>query len=301
METIILQFEKVTGYPLLDYMTKSRDFLVNSYPRLEEYFSGSVGNIDSYHIQYMKDTKKETEKILNFFQTSRNKFSNCGFWELMDFVSEIESTLEKISKLPKYRRTSLTKMGYRPFVQVDGSIGALRTPEELASHISGEESWSEIMLGNDLNETDWEIDKFKNVDIFIENNILPVETILDRPEGDKVYGIDMDRKIGFEENDLSLKVFKENIAQKIDILLALNKGDIPEEPNLGKNLELYSGSTIKNFLFPELSKELINTFLQNDLFENVEIQNVEFQDSELLTTVNVKTRYDYQTVRQAII
>ena len=40
MESIVLEFEQVTKYPLIQFLAKYRSFMLNSYPEINRYLSG---------------------------------------------------------------------------------------------------------------------------------------------------------------------------------------------------------------------------------------------------------------------
>jgi hypothetical protein len=306
MEQIILDFENITKYPLLNFLIVYKDFIVDSYSEIERYFSGKTDNIDNKHLKSLNNITIESGKILSIFKSFSGKFENCGYWELMNLIDELNTTIEKINKLPKFRKTSLTKKGYQPVIQISGSVGGFRTMEDVANSVktvnNDNTEWVDLMLGNDLNEEDWEIDTLSQVNVFVINNIdIVVNTILDQPIGKRIYGIDINRSIDFDDNDLSLKIYEDNIEQKCDILLELNQGDVPENLNFGKNINLYTGSSVKQFLYSELAQDIENTFLQNDLFESVELTDFSFNQGSIQSKCNIKTKYDYKTEKTITI
>lgn len=305
METIIIEFEKVTKYPLTQFLTEYRDFMLNSYPAINRYFSGETESIDNSHLVILKNLTSKCKDILAQFKNFANKFSTCGYWELMDYIDDLNNTIEKINKLPKFRRTSLTKRGYRPYIQVSGNVGGLRTIEDVANSVKeinkDNTNWIDLMLNNDLNEADWEIDELKPINVFINNKIdIVVTTILDQPIGKRIYGKDINRKITFVYNDLSILEYQDNIEQKSDILLELNRGDVPENMLFGKNIRLL-GTTVKQFSYPEIVNNITNNFLQNDLFEYVSVKSFTFENGNMTMTVEIKTKYDYKTEKKIVI
>lgn len=305
METIIIEFEKVTKYPLIQFLTEYRDFMLNSYPAINRYFSGETEGIDNSHLVTLKKLTSECKDVLAQFKNFANKFSTCGYWELMDYIDDLNNTIEKINKLPKFRRTSLTKRGYQPYIQVSGSVGGYRTMEDVANSVKeinqDNTNWIDLMLNNDLNEVDWEIDKLKPINVFVNNRTdVVVTTILDQPIGKRIYGKDIARKITFKDNDLLIVEYQENIEQKSDILLELNRGDVPENMLFGKNKDLL-GTAIKQFSYPEVVSDISNNFLQNNLFEYAVVKSFNFDNGSMTMTVEIKTKYDYKTEKKIVI
>lgn len=305
METIIIEFEKVTKYPLIQFLTRYRDFMLNSYPAINRYFSGETEGIDNSHLVALKKLTSECKDVLAQFKNFANKFSNCGYWELMDYIDDLNNTIEKINKLPKFRRTSLTKRGYQPYVQVAGSVGGYRTTEDVANSVKeinhDNTNWIDLMLNNDLNEVDWEIDKLKPINVFVNNRTdVVVTTILDQPIGERIYGKDIARKITFKNNDLMTVEYQENVEQKSNILLELNRGDVPENMLFGKNKDLF-GTAVKQFSYPEVVSDISNNFLQNNLFEYAVVTSFNFDNGSMTMTVEIKTKYDYKTEKKIVI
>lgn len=306
MEDIVIEFQEVTKYPLVEFLTKYRDFMLNSYPEINSYFSGGTTTIDNSHLLDLKYLTNEVGNVMAQFKNFANKFDKCGFWELMDYISTLEDTIDKINKLPKFRRTSLTKRGYQPVIQVATTVGGFRTMEDVANsvkHLNQDNTnWVDLMLGNDLNEIDWEINTLTPINVFINNTVdITVNTILDQPIGTRIYGKDINRKITFVDNDLDVKEYQENVEQKCDILMSLIRGDVPENMLFGQNSSLMIGVNAKNFSYAELVKNLQETFLQDDLFQYVEVTKFDFREGTMQIYCEIKTKYDYKTERKIVV
>lgn len=302
LTSIILDFEKVTKYPLTDFLSRFEDFSARSYPHVERYYGGKTETIDNEHLIALQWLTNEVKTLNAQFKNFTNRFAVCGYWELMEFIENINTIIERTNKLPKFKRTALTKRGYKPYVQLNGSVGSFRTVEDVTSKIAGysdqETAWQDLMRDNDMGEGDWEIDQLKPVTVYVSNqNDIVVTTILDQPIGDRIYGIDIKSKITFDEenNDLELVKYRDNIEQKVDILCDLNKGDVPENMQFGKDVTLVTGNTVSQIGYLFLARDIVNTFMQNDIFESVTITDMKQEGDGLHITVNIKTKYDYST------
>lgn len=306
MEEIIYEFENTTKFPLMKLLEDYASFMTNSFPEVQRYFSGEISSIDNRHMELLKDLTKRLINLNEQFDNFSSKFSLCGFWELSELVEELNTVIEKINKFPKFLRTSKTKFGYQPFIQVDSTIGGGRTMEDVSDSIKNQngedQGWTDLMIQNDLEEGDWEIDELKPITVFVNNKIdIVVTTILDQPIGERIYGKDFNRKISFVDNDLSIVEYRDNLEQKCVILLDLNRGDIPEFPLMGKNLSLTTGNSFKQILYPVIAKDIEDNFLQNDLFESVSVDDFSFGDGNVMATCSIKTKYDYKTTKTSTI
>ena len=289
------EFENITKFGLLQYFTDYRNFLQNDYSYIYDYYAGNSETIDSSKISTLNKLLSRSNVLLRQFSTFASKFGNVGYWELQEYCQDLNDTLERITKLPKYNRTSKSCRGYKPYIQTQQAVGGMKTMQDVASDVGGV-SETDLILNNDLEEVDYEIDKLSSITAFVDNSTgLVVETILEQPIGNKIYGRDLTRKITLDSsnNDLSIEEYEDNVEQKCDILLELNKGDIPEYPNLGKNL--ISGNSYKNYNYSELAKDLEILFQSDDLFESISISDISFGNGDLNVTCDIRTKYTYST------
>lgn len=293
MEQYIIKFEETTKFPLISLLERMNDFVINSFPEIEDYFSGSVENIDSFHLKELKELNQQFADLIMTFNKFSVKLSNVGFWELAEYCTDLQSFLEKVSKMPKFKKTSFNYGSYVDKTQSIRNVGGQMTFEKISEEMNlPSENWIDFMIQNQMNEQDWDISELKSIKVFTPNERLNAESILDQPIGDRVYGIDINRKIDFEDNDLSLLKYSENIIQKCNILGGLMKGDIPEFPNFGLS-DLTSN--VNQFIYPKKSNELKDVFLQNDLFESVDVKGFNRESSNVEIEFEIKTKYDYKT------
>lgn len=302
---VINEFEQVTKYPLKSFLRKYADFMMDGYREIKRYFGGETTEISNTSLVALKELTLECRDVMAQFKNFSNKFSTCGYWELMEYLDDLNNTIEKINKLPKFLRTSLGKYGYTPSVQVSATVGAGRTIDDVASTarelLQSNTEWVDLMLQNDFDETDWEIDKMRSLNVLINNRSqIVVTTIIDQPVGKRVYGSDVRRKIEFVDNDLALAVQEDNIEQKCVILLELVRGDVPENILFGKN-PMFFGSNAIILDYSEVVTDIINNFLQNDLFSSVNVTDISFAQGSATMKVEIQTKYDYKTEKTIVL
>lgn len=291
------EFENITKFSLLEYLVKYRNFLQNDYSDVYAYYSGNVENIDAQKLNTLSELLDLSNDLIRTFQTFSGKLGNVGYWELQRYCQDLRDTLERISKLPKYCRTAKTSRGYKPYVQVNGEIGGMKTVKDLAEQLGGI-SETELIINNDLQEQDYEIDELKEIKALVNNqNNVVVTTILEQPIGKKIYGRDINRKISFTNNDLAVVEYEDNVEQKCSVLLELNKGDVPEFPNFGKNISF--GTGMHKYNYAELILDIRENFEQDDLFADVNIVDISADKNtgNLSLVVSVQTKYVYSTTQ----
>lgn len=293
---IAISFQNITKFDLRQYFIDYRDFLTNDFPDVNNYYAGKTETIDAAKIKRLKDLIARSRNLLQQFSTFATKFSNVGFWELQQYCQDLNETLERITKLPKYNRVSKSPRGYKPYIQASYSVGGMRTMEDVAREIGETTTESELILNNDLEEENYDIDKLSNINALVNNTSgVVVDTILETPVGNRVYGRDIQRKIEIEGNDLKIVEWEDNVEQKVEILLMLEQGDIPEIPNLGR--AVIEGSNYRDYNYTELLTDLRNVFYQDDLFAYVGITDVAYKDGDISVNVEVNTKYIYSTTK----
>lgn len=292
---IVNEFQKVTKFNIFDYFQRYSSFLKDEYPNINLYYSGKRETIDYGQLNKLDSLITESRNLMRLFSTFSNKLSNCGFWELQEYCQNLLDTLEKITKLPKYNRVSKTKYGYKPYIQVDSSVGSFRTPEDLAIEINSKNVSSvDIILNNELGEYKWEIDEYyPNVKAYVDNNTtVVVPTILEEQVGKQIYGKDIKAKVEFKENDFEIVKYEDNVEQKVNILLSIIRGSVPEFPTFGRN---NVGTNANMYGYVELIKDLNDIFLQDPLFLFIEITEINLVEGSVNVTCNIKTKYSYAT------
>lgn len=292
------KFQKITKFDVYSYFTDYADFMRNQFPSVRAYYAGESESINGDYIDNLNNLLKRSEDVLKLFTTFGTKLGNVGYWELQNYCQDLYDTIKKVTILPKYLRTSKTPRGYKPYVQVDFNVGGLRDFRDIAQRINSDEVTEQsLILGNDFEEEDYEIDTLTSAKAFVENQSrgIVVKTILEEPIGEKVYGKDILRNISFSDNDLSVVKYTDNVNQKIEIILSMLQGDVPEMPNMGRRGAI--GENFSNYSYPELVRDIQDSFLQDDLFSSVEFDELKVVEGDIYATLNIMTKYIYAAKR----
>lgn len=298
--SILIEFEEVTKYPIRAYLEKYSNFIKNHYSNIDRYYSGKNREVPNESFVAYKELSEDSKTLLSQFNNFQNKLDRCGFWELLDWITELKEQLDKIDRMPKYKKTLLSKGGYGNFVDAFGNIGGGITAENISEALSNsgqDVTWDELMSTNDLKEMDWGITEMKPISTFVRENVVNVTSIVDTPVGERIYGRDLCRRVEFVDGDLRVVSGKENVIQKVDILLTVNRGDIPEYPLLGRNPFLL-GKSIRSSAFNEIIQDTKRNILQSDLFEDVSLEDVmSNEDGSTSVAIRIKTKYQYSVSR----
>ena len=291
------KFQQITKFDLYSYFTDYADFMNNRYNNIRAYYAGEIEVVNADDMNMLNSLLERSGNLLKLFVTFGPKLSNVGYWELQNYCQDLYDTLTKVSILPKYLRTSKTSRGYKPYIQVNFNVGGLRDFKDIERRVNSNGTTENVLiLGNDFEEEDYEIDDLRAAKLFLNNQRqVVVKTILEEPIDRKVYGKDIRKKIGFQNNDLAIAEYQDNVEQKVQILCELLEGDIPEIPQLGRRKVI--GENVHNYSYPELARDIQSVFLQDDLFEDVEITNIAINQGDLYITLNISTKYQYAIQR----
>lgn len=324
----VIRFSNVTKYDLRGFLNRYKEFFDEDYSYIDDYFAGAVETLENDRLKRLQNLLRDCRELQSQFKNYANRFSDCGYWLLMEWIDDLVMQVEKTLKLPKYYRTTLTARNYKPVIQVDTTVGSQRTMEDVATAIqstgASRTTWEELMTGNDLEEDQWEIDKLTPVTALV-NNQLPaaVTTILEAPVGVQVYGKDIRRKITIKVEDrvttktrvarerlevtkiigdLDIVAYADNLDQKVMILMGMRRGSVPEYPLLGIDAGLSTGNTAGSVSFPMIQRQQVDTFMQDDLFEYVAVTDIDqTQSDSYILTMEIKTKYDSKVTKKVKI
>lgn len=133
---IVIEFENVTKFKLSKYFEDYRDFMQDDFSFLSDYYAGRTESVSTEVMGNFNSLLTRSRNLVQTFKNYSSKLSNCGFWELQQYCQNLNDTLERVSKLPKYNRVVESVRGYQPYVQVKADIGGMKTPQDLADEIN---------------------------------------------------------------------------------------------------------------------------------------------------------------------
>ncbi|HNQ20071.1 MAG TPA: hypothetical protein PKI46_03305, partial [Bacteroidales bacterium] len=218
------------------------------------------------------------------------------FWELFEFFEDIRTKLQTISKLSKYLRSSRTDYNFSTGFAHPYTTSNEQTLEQISSNIlndkDSDNDWLKISMSNDLTEVEYDIDGGEDIILYREKFAQNfVTSVIDNMVGEKIYGLDIQRKLEFSNDDLKVLPYKETVFQTVEILSNLRKGDIPEFSYIGVNQKLYVGSNIANLAYSALIRELNRVFQTDNLFINFKVLEIKIEQDTYILKFQVETKY----------
>ncbi len=292
------EFEGIINYPLIKYFNTFILFFQNDYQNIVDYYSGSSKIVNSTSFSNLKILLSEIDKIFNLITLNKNRLNNYSHWEIIEQIEENHSRLLTIDNLPRWLRSTISKNNFNPNPEVDVALKQNQTLEHISRNILGSENsnddWLELALKNDLEEESYTSEGGLVLKANYNNDSqgFEIQTIVDTVQGEKILGIDLDKKITFDsdENDLKVLSPRETFIQSVRILSNLKQGDNPENPDDGINDKLTIGSNVNAISFPILFKQLIALFSSDDTFSNFTIISIKREQDGVFLEFSVQSR-----------
>lgn len=281
LDESIDKFQSVTGFKLNEYLLRVDYFFKNQYESIYGWYEGSLKKPNSDAFKALNILLSTSSEISQLFYKNRNTFSDFSFWDLLSNLEEIQNKLQTTSNLSKILRSTRTKNNFSNTISTEYTTKKYETLETVSRKILGDDSyddkWVDIAIQNELSEGDYDTEGGQS--LTLSTDYIPsqyIESIVDNPIGEKMYGKDINRKITFSNDDIETLSYKETVLQSLDIFLELRKGTVPENMNIGFDESLIVGSNRGVFQFSKLQQQMLNIFNTDDSFSYFKINTFNF-------------------------
>ena len=305
-KVVIDKFIKITNYPIDQFLISAKDFFRRDYVQFVNFFSGKSSTLDKGSIKRLNTLVEQSLIISHLFMNKKRQMTTTDFWELLDSFEDIKTKIETTLNISKYLRSSIIANRNESGFVFSYSTTNEQTLESISRNVlsqSGyEDDWTNIAIENDLMEIDYDIaggDQMQLRKKVFQANI--VTSMIDNTIGEKIYGKDIKKLLSYEDNDIATLDYHETVYQTAEILSQLEKGDIPEFPELGMNSSFYKGVNMSQLNYPSIVRELRRSFQTDDLFQNFEIKNFDVRDGDIFIEYKVDTKYELILIKNITI
>lgn len=285
------EFLKITGYNLEAFFERFTTFISNNSQKIMDYYSGLLSTLDRDSYEEHQFLLKESDYVVNLFDLNQERFNTVDFWELMLFADDIHIKLETIANFSKFARSSVSKESFTSDVTIETPTRDNETLEEMIFRLGStdrDSDWVDIALQNVVIQEDYTLEGGNLLKVNFKNNFkFFISSVLDNPEGDKIKGVDLDKKISFEDNDLKVLSYNDTLNQTVDILANLKKNDNPEFPTDGIDKTLVVGMSVKAIALPSVIRQIYQIFSTDDLIKQVQILNTRNEQDALHMDLNI--------------
>lgn len=289
-------FKSATKYDLSIYFDRCELFFRTGYRDIADFFNGKISKVKTQSLDELTSLKKEALKINEQFKTNKSKFKTVDFWELIDFCETIKTKLDTCSNLDRFLRSSRTDFNFSQGFSHPYQLSNQQTLEDVSKDILkdniSENDWVDLALKNDLKEVDWSITGGKNITLYREKFVQNfVTSVVDNMVGEKIYGLDLNRKLEFFDDDLFVLDYKATVFQTVEIMSRIKRGDIPEFKYLGVPSNLYVGSNLSGLSYGGVIRDLKKIFSTDNLFINFKVKEIKQEQDAFFVDFSVETKY----------
>ena len=296
----IQKFSQKIGYDISMYIDLYSYFIQNAQPNITRYFlePDNEPSVDSF--DYLDKMITESIKIDNLIKINKNRFDNIEYWDTLDLLEDIKISLLTCSKTSKYTRSSKTQNSWRSTgIVTEHVMSSNETIEQITfNELSSEDSnieWQELAIQNQMSEIDYTTEGGKVLTIhkgIKYGKLLYLNSIIDNLFGEKLYGLDLHKKLTFVNDDFNILSYNDTFIQSVSILALLSKGDIPEFQNLGRSRKLAVGSNINVFEFGLLIRQMEDSFATDDSLVNFNVNEFYYSEGDLFIEYQVDSFYN---------
>ena len=285
------EFKNITGFDLEDFFRRFTDFITNRSQNIIDYYSGLLGELDRDSFGEYESLLEESNFVVNLFDLNMDRFQTVDFWQLMDLSDDVRIKLETIGNFSRFARSSVKKESFTQDVVVKVPLREDETIEELVSRLGStdrDSDWVDVAISNSLEQEDYTNAGGIVLDINFRNNSrFFVEGIIDNPDGDRIKGLDVDKRLEFVDNDLKVLGYDETLDQSLTILVNLRKNDNPEFPDYGLDPSLVIGSNLGSIGLPSIIRQIFQTFSTDDIVQSLQFVNTDIGMDNISLDVNI--------------
>lgn len=296
----ISRFSYILRYNIQTYLDLYSVFVRNNMSNIIDFYKDSDTNTDVESFNFLFSLLVEAGKIDNLIKLNKNSFNSIDDWELLDFMEEIRGKLLTISNTHKWTRSSKTQNSWTGSnIQTNYVLQDNQTLEEVSKEVYGElesqNDWMRISIENDVREADYSPNSNKQIQVnkrVLSTPDYAVFSVVDSLVNEKLYGLDMMRKLTFVDDDLQVNDHESTVHQTVEILIALHKGDIPEYPAIGVDSKLAIGSNVGAIQYTSIVRQLEEVFRTDDSLRNFKVTSISYQSGDLIIQFSVDTMYN---------
>lgn len=303
MNNIFDIFRTVTRYDIQAYFEQFAEFTLSDYQKIVDYHERGV-DIPAGVLTTLTGLYDDMLQITDLFSLYAVQLSTgtAEMWEVLDYFESTKVTLMTVVNTARWLRS--TKNTFRNnAVSHDFILRQGQSFEQLAVEVGyadAQNDWSGIAVNNDVCEEDYSFEGGNKLKITFVNNLSYfVNAIVDSVSGERLYGMDVDRVLTFEDNDLATLTYKDNIVQQTAILIGLTKGSVPEFPQDG--IMNVAGTNINALQYPQLLRQQSALFEKDDRYKSISISQFKTEAESVIVDLQVTTRLDEVLNEQLVL
>lgn len=278
------------------YLDSYYEFYRDNYPNIVNFFSATVNKISITNFTKLLAIINESKVINDKIIAAKSKLTNYKDWEVVEYFDDLAQALILITQTSKFLRSSVTNFNFDNTIEFDYVAKQKQTIENVSNRVlkssNFDNEWVDIALRNNLSELDYTVNGGEVLILSINKgstNIF-IKSVVDNIIGEKVYGLDIDRRMNFSNDDITVLSYKDTVRQSVDILSSIKKGDVPEFLTLG--ISNFVGGNVAILGFSSISRQLNEVFSSDDTLSGFKIVEAKIVDGDFSINFEVSTYLD---------
>lgn len=299
-------FSASIRYNLLTYIDLYSLFVSDYQKKIENYFKFENARAEVEAFDFLSSLIEEASKIDDLIKINKKSFNRIDHWEFVSFLDDIKNTLDTIDNTAKWTGSNKTRNNWRSIsIQSNHTLNQHETLEDVVDNNYGgdyQNDWTKLSIENNLYEKDYSVEGGNNLLITQNINNSPkyfVTSVVDSLINENLYGLDLNRKITFQNDDLLVANYNETVRQSVTILAGLKRGDIPEYPMLGIDPQLGIGNNVGMLVYSSITRQLEDTFSSDDTLANFNIIDISYENTNLTIDYSIDTFFN-NTIKSKI-
>jgi len=286
-------FEAITKFDISSFFTDYSSFATTDYNKIVNYYNGATITVPADSFSKLKDLTKRGTQAIEVTIGNNSSLDNYKFWIVLEYIENVNSFLETCNNLSRWCRSAVTGAGYQRDVLVDKMLSQGQTLENFEAAVVGsddpQETWIDTALQNQMKEEDYDLSGGQLMKITYKGGGLWLQGVVDNMDSSlKVYGLDLDRQIGWSNDDLNILSYTDTLLQSVDILATLKQGDDPDFPARGINAKI--GGNIAGITYPIIFRSLAASFATDDSLQEFSITDISKIQDAIFINYTVKTK-----------
>lgn len=297
-DTVVF-FSSVLRYNVGTYINLYSIFVSDYQKRIENYYKSLEDLPDVDAFDFMFSMIKEANKIDDLIKMNKNTFNKINHWEFVEFLDEIRCNLDTVQNTSKWVGSNRSKNNWRTIsIQSNYMLNQNQTLEKVVENNFGGDSqndWIDLSMRNNLLEQDYSVDGGNLLEISKSLSSFPllnIKTVVDSLVGERLYGLDVSKKITFENQDLKVENYNDTLKQSVLILSGIKRGDVPEFPYFGVDANLGIGSNVGQLIFSSIVRQLTTVFASDDTITDFNVIDIYYEETNLVIEYAVDTFYN---------
>jgi hypothetical protein len=301
---VIQDFENIIRYPIESFLKKVEFFSNNNYPEIINFYNGQgVSSNLGQSFSNLDYLINEIKRVFNSIEINRNLLKNFKWRLIIEHIENIENFLLSANNASRWLRSNITRTAFEAGTQLSVPLRQNQTIESIAADYvdsnNFDNDWVKIAINNELNEEDYTTEGGIVIDVSLNSNqtrsSFNIEAIVDNPQGEKILGIDIKKKLTYVNDSNNFGDFevlspRDSFLQSALILMELRKRGNPEFPQDGLNKNLTAGNNLNSISYPTIFRQLTATFKTDDTFKNLTLDELKREQDALYMTFKFESR-----------